>query len=503
MVGRYRVLQRIGSGGMGTVYAGVDTTNGEQVALKIVHRRRAADQVFFERLRREAQAIALIDSPNVVRILGFGISDCGLPYLAMELVRGCTLAEMIAENGAVTPARASRIALGIARGLAASHTKCFIHRDLKPSNVMVSPNDRVKIVDFGIVSCGLEDQDKLTRDDVVLGTPAYMAPEQVMSPGVSPQADLYALGVILFEMLTGRPPFEGDFRQIAVFHLMQTPPPLPPCGGLETLVAQLLEKDPKKRPASAEDVVRAIEALGLHAPSARAVSAVRSTSAYTPLPRRPTGVRVETPPARPHRAHALVAAAAAVFVMGSVPHGERLTVATAQEAQAAHADVAEVDVVVSPTGKVIGGRARAVSTARYATRARVELTRAVERRLDRSVPVIDEDVASTATVQHLRTRITVSDDATVVSARLVDASGNLLGRAEVSLPLPVDASTWTRALDELAAALFPVVTEELPATGQLRIPAQASAAKDGAGIDGPVPLDLALASSNSMRSSLR
>ncbi len=259
-IDRFRVVRQIGMGAMGTVFAGVDTTTGQDVALKVVHGYHAITRVFCERLKREARAMALIRHPNVVRVVASGGHEGGLAYLAMELVEGVTLAALLADRRPLPPVRAGRIALGIARGLAAVHLSGFVHRDLKPGNVMITRGatdaEGVKILDFGIVSSLNDPSTRLTQDGVVLGTPAYMAPEQVVSSEVGAPADLYALGVILFEMLAGFPPFEGDFHQVAVRQMLQKPPVLPPCGGLEALVARLLEKDPPQRPRSAGEVAR-------------------------------------------------------------------------------------------------------------------------------------------------------------------------------------------------------------------------------------------------------
>lgn len=263
MFGPYRIVEPLGAGAMGAVFRALDVEAGTEVAIKVLHERRATQAVVCERLKREAEVIQAIDHPNVVRVLASGTSPDGRPYLAMELLRGRTLAEVICE-GPQGWMRVAHLVRELARGLAAAHDKGFVHRDLKPCNVMVLDGpepEHIKILDFGIVGMISDPRTRLTDDGMVLGTPIYMSPEQLVSSSVDHRADLYALGIMAYELLTGAPPFDGAFREIAAKHLMAAPAPLPECGGLDILIGQLLAKDATRRPATAHAVVAEIDAL--------------------------------------------------------------------------------------------------------------------------------------------------------------------------------------------------------------------------------------------------
>jgi eukaryotic-like serine/threonine-protein kinase len=262
----YRIIERVGDGAMGRVYRAV-SPSGRDRALKLLFRDYATQKRTLERFRREALALAAIDHPNIVAIHEFTIGDDGLAFIVMEMVVGSTLEAIIANEGKLSPSRAADVARQVALGLGAAHALGFVHRDVKPSNVMiVSSGDigRIKVVDFGVVGIRQQLQGRLTLEGQVVGTPAYMAPEQVSDGMIAPQTDLYALGAVLYEMLSGKPPFDGrDTTGVLFHHLTVAPPPLEPCGGLELLVESLLEKDPANRPRNAKEVVEAIDALGV------------------------------------------------------------------------------------------------------------------------------------------------------------------------------------------------------------------------------------------------
>ncbi|MCK6547158.1 protein kinase, partial [Myxococcota bacterium] len=270
-VDRYEIVEPLGRGAMGCVYRARHSVLGSDCALKVLYGNFALNQRLTERFRREAQAIGKMSHPNVVDVVDFGRTAEGLTFLVMELVEGRTLEEIILRDGPLPPARAARIARQLASGLGEAHRRGFVHRDMKPANVMVTQTDElevVKILDFGVVGLiQAAASAKLTAVGHIVGTPTYMAPEQARTSSVGPAADLYALGVILFEMSSGRPPFEGTgVAEVLLRHLNDPPPMLRPSGGLERLVAQLLEKDPEKRLASAARLIQELDKLELGAP---------------------------------------------------------------------------------------------------------------------------------------------------------------------------------------------------------------------------------------------
>lgn len=263
---RYRVIEQLGVGGMGCVYRARHAVIDREYAIKVLFGDFACDEKFQARFKREAQSVSKIRHPNIVSVEDFGTTPQGLTFLVMELVRGRTLEALIEAEAPLSPARTARILRQIAAGLGAAHRLGFVHRDVKPSNMMLTDGESVKILDFGAVNLrSLPTDQRLTTIGHIIGTPTYMAPEQTQDPNVGPPADLYALGVLAFEMLTGQPPFTGPGRaEILIKHLTEDPPPLPPSGGLERLVAQLLSKLPEQRPQSSEEVIRLLDGLPLH-----------------------------------------------------------------------------------------------------------------------------------------------------------------------------------------------------------------------------------------------
>ena len=270
--GRYRLVRQVAQGGMATVWEGYDTVLARAVAIKVLHAHLATDRLFLERFRREAIAAARLSHPNVVATFDAGSAADGAAFIVMELVRGITLRQFLTEHGQLPPPLAVGIALQIADALAHAHAAGLIHRDIKPANVLVCDTDasavpRVKVTDFGIAKAaeglGLD----LTRTGTVLGTPKYLSPEQIEGREPDARADLYSLGVVLFEMLAGRAPFMGPTDMAtAVQHLNAPPPRLSGiCPGvsleLDRLVAELLAKRPEDRPASAAAVYRGLRSV--------------------------------------------------------------------------------------------------------------------------------------------------------------------------------------------------------------------------------------------------
>jgi eukaryotic-like serine/threonine-protein kinase len=253
---RYRLDRRIGSGGMAEVFAATDLVLERTVAVKRLSRALVGDAVAHRRLQREARALASTHDLNIVAVFDVGEDQDG-PYLVMELVEGTTLRVVLDREVRLEPARGLAIAAAIAQGLAAVHAHGVVHRDVKPSNVFLTGDDRVKIGDFGIAR--IAEGVAVTRSGEVLGSAPYVAPEQVTGGHVGPAADLYGLGCIVFEMLAGRPPFEGDDPlALAYSHVHEDPPRLDAVTpeipvSVAGLVDRLLAKDPRDRPASADD----------------------------------------------------------------------------------------------------------------------------------------------------------------------------------------------------------------------------------------------------------
>jgi serine/threonine protein kinase len=297
-VDRYRIDAWVGDGGMSRVYRARHTFLNKDVALKVLFGELAADAKLTTRFRREAETAGRIKHPNVVQILDFGKTDEGLAFMVMELVDGLSLSRELWERPRHSLAWIADITRQIALGLEAAHAAGFVHRDLKPGNVMLETIEgrrTARILDFGLVKQHEEDDEKnkLTRTGQILGTPSYMAPEQISGADVDARADLYALGVILYEMIAGKTPFSGSTSHVLTQHVTQPPPPLPDAGGLERIALKLLAKKPSGRPDSARAVVESIDAV-LGALGEAATRRLPSAVA-----RVPTGASGPTEEARP------------------------------------------------------------------------------------------------------------------------------------------------------------------------------------------------------------
>jgi len=254
---RYRIQRLIGKGGMGAVYLADDEVLHELVALKVISSSFASDeQAMVARFRREASAARKVSSPSVIRIHDLGEARPGLLYLSMEYFAGRTLAEVITQRG-IVPMKDALDMLGqIANGLEAAHQAGVIHRDLKPSNVLVGERGTIKIIDFGLATTQMADG--LTATGAILGTPHYMAPEQLRGKGIDARSDIYALGALAYHLVCGRPPFSGDNAiAIGFAHLSEVPTPprqlrkdVP--EKLEAAILAALAKSPDDRPSSAK-----------------------------------------------------------------------------------------------------------------------------------------------------------------------------------------------------------------------------------------------------------
>ena len=268
LAGRYRIDRQIGEGGMGAVYLAEHVHMRKVVAVKVLHREMTFLPEVVARFEREAVAAARIEHPHVAAATDFGRLDDGAFYLVLEYVEGQSLRQLLDDGGPLPPDAALHVAVQIADALSAAHAAGIVHRDLKPDNVMLIVRDNdpyfVKVLDFGIAKIELsETQNQLTQMGSVFGTPEYMAPEQASGTPVDARADLYTLGVIIYEMLSGRTPFSDDDLVVVLTRQMTSEPPALPQGiepRVAALVMQLLAKSPDERPQTAQDVIARIDA---------------------------------------------------------------------------------------------------------------------------------------------------------------------------------------------------------------------------------------------------
>ena len=258
---RYAVTARIAHGGMATVYLALDTRLDRQVALKVMHAELARDDEFVRRFIGEAKSVARLSHQNVVAVFDQG-ADGPFLYLAMEYVPGRTLKELLRERGRFSPAAALDIMTGVLDGLAAAHASGIVHRDVKPENVLLTADGRVKVADFGLARAHAAAAH--TRAGLLIGTVAYLPPEQVTGDSAGPRGDVYSAGVVLFELLTGHPPFTGDNPlSVAYQHVNSgVPAPSSVAPGIPVAVDRLVlaatSRDPALRPADAGEFARAV-----------------------------------------------------------------------------------------------------------------------------------------------------------------------------------------------------------------------------------------------------
>ena len=258
---RFEILSRIGEGGTGVVYKAKQLTVDRIVAIKVLGAHVSSDPSWVKRFHNEARAAARLDHPNTVRLIDFGETKEGLLFIAMEFLQGKSLAEEIVRLGKLPVQRALRILGQVCQSLQEAHSQGIIHRDIKPDNVflveMKGSGDFVKVLDFSVAKMDTPDAQQ-TRAGTVFGTPAYMSPEQARGVKLSPQSDIYACGIVAYEMLTGKPPFEAQLpMEVVMMHLRQKPAPL--VGFHDTvarLVMRALEKTPDRRQQSADEMNR-------------------------------------------------------------------------------------------------------------------------------------------------------------------------------------------------------------------------------------------------------
>jgi len=337
--GRYRLRSLLAVGGMGAVWAAEDAVLGREVAVKVLGEALAGDRRAALRLRREARAAGRLAHPAIARVLDLG-EDAGRPYLVMELLHGESLAARLARAGPLAPAEAVRVVAAAADALEVAHRAGIVHRDVKPGNVFVTGGGDVKLLDFGIASVASEAG--LTGGDL-LGTAAYLAPERVLGHAATPAADVYALGVLLYELLAGRPPFAGDTGPaLAMAHVHARPAllgvvaPHKVSPALAAACERALAKDPAARPPSAAALAALLRSTVAVGPAPPHPVPAERAEAGTPTPVHPPApvlgaptTRVAAAPVRRRRgawvAAALLLAAllAAVPSLGVLPLGGR------------------------------------------------------------------------------------------------------------------------------------------------------------------------------------
>lgn len=269
---RYELLELIGSGGMADVYRASDNLLGRMVAIKILHPQYAKDPIFIERFRQEAQAAANLNQTNIVNVYDWGIEG-DIYYLVMEYVEGRDLKDIIVEGGSLLPERTVEIALAICSALDAAHAQGIVHRDIKPQNIIITKDNQVKVMDFGIARA--PGGAAMTQTGTIMGTAQYISPEQAQGRPADPRSDLYSIGIVLYEMLTGRAPFEGE-NPVAIAYKQVREDPLPPSmvnpdisPELEAVVMKALAKNPENRYQNSlemrSDLERCLEGAPVHA----------------------------------------------------------------------------------------------------------------------------------------------------------------------------------------------------------------------------------------------
>jgi serine/threonine protein kinase/beta-lactam-binding protein with PASTA domain len=297
--GRYEIRRRIATGGMAGVYAAIDTRLDRPVAVKVMHPALAADEEFVARFRREAKAAARLSSPTVVSVTDQG-QEGGTVFLVMELIDGRTLRDVLRTEGSLPPSAALTVLVPVLEALATAHAAGYIHRDVKPENVLIADDGRIKVGDFGLARA--VDASPLTATTgLLLGTVAYLAPEQVRRGVADARTDVYACGVLLFEILTGRPPYEGDTALSVAYQHLHDRVPAPSSinpdvpADLDELVLAATEPDPDDRPADAGALLEDVRHVAAQFPSAARLVPHNDLHRTTRLTRDPAG-RLRTTP---------------------------------------------------------------------------------------------------------------------------------------------------------------------------------------------------------------
>ena len=306
---RYQITEQIGRGGMGAVYKAVHLSMNQVVALKVLGKEMSADDKQVQRFYHEARASSRLKHPNTIKVFDFGRAEEGQLYLAMEYLEGQTLTQLLRRETAFPVTRAIKIARQITKSLAEAHMNGLVHRDLKPDNVFIThihgEEDFVKVLDFGIAKFleGNPEHERLTQAGLVCGTPLYISPEQALGRSLDGRSDLYSLGVILFEMVSGSPPFRADTPVALVMrHIHDAPPSLTEINpgiviprSLHELIFRLLDKDRGKRPVSAEELLQILESVLGEGVAVHELDTTFNTPLPSEIVKRGGNTRVETP----------------------------------------------------------------------------------------------------------------------------------------------------------------------------------------------------------------
>ncbi|MGC2653875.1 MAG: protein kinase [Mycobacterium sp.] len=287
---RYRVGPAIAAGGTSTVYRGLDMRLDRPVALKVMDSRYAGDEQFLTRFQMEARTVARLKDSGLVAVYDQGL-DARHPYLVMELIEGGTLRELLTERGPMPPHAVVAVLRPVLSGLAAAHRAGLVHRDVKPENILISDDGEVKIADFGLVRAVAAA--KITSSSVILGTAAYLSPEQVRDGDASPRSDVYAVGIVVYELLTGHTPFSGDSALSVAYQRLDTdvPPPGSAIAGVPAQFDELVEcaaaRDPADRYADALEMRAELDAIAeeldlprIRVPAPQESAQHRSTARY-------------------------------------------------------------------------------------------------------------------------------------------------------------------------------------------------------------------------------
>ena len=262
---RYRIEKPLASGGAGIVYLAFDTVLERQVALKELFEELAQEKEHAERFKVEARALASLNHPNLLPVYDF-LQEGGHFWLVMELLGGGNLKDKINQSGVLKISEAIEITRGIAAGLGYAHEKGFIHRDIKPENILFAADGSYRITDFGIAKHGASTVK--TQHGIIMGSPGYMSPEQASGDEIDSRADIYSLGITLYQMLTGGLPFEGDSRSVMAQHITQAPPSpseLNPeiSDKVESIILKMLQKKPENRFQSTDALIKTLDSLKL------------------------------------------------------------------------------------------------------------------------------------------------------------------------------------------------------------------------------------------------
>ena len=491
-VGEYRVLRKIGEGGMGSVYSAIQPVIGKRVAIKVLAQHIASNPELVRRFVDEARAVNKIGHPNIVDIFSFGVLPDRRHYFAMEFLDGHSLADRL-KRGPFQPEESRRLLRQICQALEAAHRQGIVHRDLKPDNIwIVQPqhgDSYAKLLDFGIAKLvGDVDEGQRTQTGIVMGTPAYMSPEQCRGVNVGKGTDIYALGMILYEMFAGRLPFQGSFAELITHHLMTVPEspsrfrPMP--RALDQLIMRCVDKDSAQRPQSAEELARLLDASlpipGEDVPTGVPVPVVAAAALPSPAPTTdPPGDTLAPPPgrtsadltmqpARNRRGMLVAAGVAATVVIGGVlviSRGTRHSGGNDRQSLVVVVDAQSPATTVAP--KPVPGRAHVVVRGVDVARVLVDGKVVAAGVREASVPDLAPGVSHAL-------RVEAADHAPHERAFTVGAGGEVelevslaaSGAPEPHLPPAHGPGDHARRHDNGA----PRTSEKTPATGKTTSP---------------------------------